>query len=156
MLYTSYVNFAMKRVRDLDFFKNIREIREFEFGVFYYFEGLVISEMKEGAFFNWKMAKKAIKAAHEIFGEDQPIAYISNRINSYTVVPADWVKFYKNRHQLDFYSVVGSTQGSFASLVLERMFFQNSINQFSDLESAVEWSVNKIKSRNKEIGIVPQ
>lgn len=139
----------MKRVTDLDFFKNIREIREFEFGIFYYFEGLVISEMKEGVTMNWNMAQKAVAAAHEIFGEDKPLAYISNRINKYYVVPSDWAKFYKHRHQLSFYSVVGDTKGSFASLVLERMFFQNSIKQFSDLEEAVAWSLAKIKKQKQ-------
>lgn len=139
----------MKCVTDLDFFKNIREIREFEFGIFYYFEGLVISEMKEGVTLNWNMAQKAVAAAHEIFGEDKPLAYISNRINKYYVVPSDWAKFYKHRHQLSFYSVVGNTKGSFASLVLERMFFQNSIKQFSDLEEAVEWSLAKIEKQKQ-------
>lgn len=139
----------MKRVTDLDFFKNIREIREFEFGIFYYFEGLVISEMKEGVTMNWNMAQKAVAAAHEIFGEDKPLAYISNRINKYYVVPSDWAKFYKHRHQLSFYSVVGDTKGSFASLMLERMFFQNSIKQFSDLEEAVAWSLAKIEKQKQ-------
>lgn len=139
----------MKRVRDIAFFKNIKEIREYEFGVFYFFDGLVISEMKEGVTMNWNMAKKAVAAAHEVIGEDKPIAYISNRINNYYVVPSDWVKFYKNRHQLNFYSVVGSTTGSFASLVLERMFFQNSIKQFSDLEEAIAWSLAKIEKQKQ-------
>ena len=134
----------MKRVKDLDFFKNIREVREFEFGVFYYFDGLVISEMKEGVIFGWEMARNAIRAAHEIFGADKPIAYISNRINNYYVLPADWRKFYKNRHQLSFYAVVGKTHGSYASYMLERMFFKNSIEQFNDIEKAIAWSLNKI------------
>lgn len=140
----------MKKVRDLDFFKNIREIREFEFGIFYYFDGLVISEMKEGVTMNWNMAKKAVNAAREIFGEDMPIAYISNRINNYYVVPSDWRKFYFNRNQLDYYCVVGSTKGSFASLVLERVFFQNSIRQFTDLEEAIDWSLKKIEGHKNQ------
>lgn len=139
----------MKRVRDIEFFKNIKEIREYEFGIFYFFDGLVISEMKEGVTMDWNMAKKAVAAAHEVIGEDKPIAYISNRINNYYVVPSDWVKFYKNRHQLNFYSVVGNTKGSFASLILERMFFQNSIKQFSDLEEAIAWSLAKIEEQKE-------
>lgn len=139
----------MKRVTDIDLFKKIREIREFEFGKFYFFDNLVISEMKEGVTLNWNMAKKAIDAAYEVIGKDEPIAYISNRINNYYVVPSDWAKFYKHRHQLSFYSVVGNTKGSFASLVLERMFFQNSIKQFSDLEEAVAWSLAKIEKQKE-------
>ncbi len=136
----------MKSVKNIDFFKNIRQVREFEFGVFYFFDGLVISEMKNGVIFNWNMAQKAIKAAHEVLGEDAQIAYISNRINNYYVVPTDWIKFYKNRHQLNFYSVVGYTKGNVVSLYLERLFFRNSIRKFTDLEEAIQWSMEKIAS----------
>lgn len=137
----------MKNVKEIDFFKNVKQIHEFDFGIFYYFDGLVISEMNEGVVFRWKMAQKAIKAAHEIFGEHAPIAYISNRINSYYVVPTDWIKFFKNRHQLNFYSVVGYTKGNRVSLYLERLFFRNSIRKFTDLEEAIDWSMEKIASQ---------
>ena len=139
----------MKRVREIEFFKNIREIREYEFGVFYFFNNLVISEINEGVLFNWEMATKAVDAAYEVIGRDNTIAYISNRVNHYSVVAADWRKFYFNRHQLDLYSVVGNTHGNFASLVLERMFFRNNIRQFSDLEEAIEWSLSKIEEQNQ-------
>ena len=141
----------MKRVKDLPYFKKIREVREFEFGVFYYFDGLVISEIQEGVCFDCNLAKGAVAAAKEIFGEETPIAYISNRINSYTVVPTEWLKFYKNRHQLSYYSVVGSTQGSFASIVLEKMFFKESLRQFNDLEAAVTWSLDRIKEEKEPL-----
>ncbi|MEM9646954.1 MAG: hypothetical protein AAF969_00625 [Bacteroidota bacterium] len=134
----------MQRVKEIDFFRNIREIREYEFGVFYFFDGLVISEIKEDVVFNWTMAQKAIDAAYEIIGRDKPIAYISNRINNYSVVPTDWIKFYTNRNQLEFYSVVAYNKGGLASLILERMFFRNIIQQFSDLDSAIAWSLSKI------------
>lgn len=136
----------MKRVKELGFFKNIRQIREFEFGVFYYFDGLVIGEMKEGAELKWENAKKAVHASQDFFGNQVPIVYISNRVNSYSIVPTDWIKFYQNRHQLAHYAVVGQTQGSLASVVLERMFFKNSIVQFQDLEDAIKWGLEKVAS----------
>ena len=137
----------MKRVIDVPFFKNIKEIREYQFGKFYFFDGLVIGELNEGVTFGWQMGQRVIDAAREVFGENMPIAYISNRVNDYYVVPTDWAKFYKNRHQLNFYCVVGSTKGSFASLVMERMFFKNSIKQFSDLEKAISWSLVQIQKK---------
>ncbi len=139
----------MQQVRELDFFKNIREIREFEFGLFYFFDSLVISEIHEGVVFNWNMAQKAIDAAYEVIGKDKPIAYISNRVNSYSVVPSDWIKFYTNRHQLNFYSVVAYNKGGLASLILERMFFRGSLRQFPDLESAIKWSLAKIEEERE-------
>ena len=134
----------MQRAKEIDFFKNIKEIRECEFGIFYFFDGLVISEINEGVVFNWGMAQKIIDIAYEVLGRDKPIAYISNRVNNYSVIPMDWLKFYKNRHQLEFYSVVAYNKNGFSSIVLERMFFRNNIRQFSNLEEAVEWSLEKI------------
>ncbi|MCL6266752.1 hypothetical protein [Flagellimonas myxillae] len=141
----------MRSVRDIEFFRNIREIREYEFGIFYFFDGLVVSEVKEDVVFNWNMAKKAIDAAYEIIGREKPIAYISNRINNYSVVPTDWIKFYTHRNQLEFYSVVAHNKSGLASLILERMFFKNSIRQFSDLETAINWSLSKLESKNEAL-----
>lgn len=138
----------MKSVKELDFFKNIREIREYEFGIFYFFDGLVISEMNEGETFDWCIAEKIIDAAYEILGEEKPIAYISNRINNYSVVPTDWLKFYKNRHKLELYSIVAYNKNGLASIILEKMFFKDSIRQFTDLESAISWSLAKISDKN--------
>lgn len=135
----------MKKVKELSYFNNIREVREFEFGVFYFFDAFVISEINSGVFFKWKMAKKAIKASKEFYGENQPIVYISNRINNYTVTPADWLKFYANRNQLAYYSVVGSTTGSLSSTMLEKLFFKGSLKQFDDLGKAIAWSLEKIE-----------
>ncbi|MCK0161124.1 hypothetical protein [Allomuricauda sp. F6463D] len=137
----------MQSVKDLAFFKNIREIREYEFGVFYFFDGLVISEMNEGETFDWPSAKKIVNVAYEILSKDKPIAYISNRINNYSVVPTDWLKFYKHRHQLEFYSVVAYNKSGLASVVLERMFFRSNIRQFSNLEDAIKWSLSKVNKQ---------
>ncbi|MFS4455235.1 hypothetical protein [Maribacter sp. 2304DJ31-5] len=137
----------MKSVKQLDFFKNIREVREFEFGIFYYFNEFVISEIKEGVVFSWNMAEKAIRATHEIYGNEAPFVYISNRINNYYIMPIDWMKFHRNREKLNFYSVVGNTNESLTSIVLERFFFRKPIPKFSDLEQAIEWSLAKINAQ---------
>ena len=137
----------MQRVRDLTIFKRIKEVREYEFGVFYFFDGLVISEMSEGATFDWDKAEKIISVAYEILGKDKPVAYISNRIHDYSVVPTDWLKFYKNRHHLEFYSIVAYNKSGLASVILEKMFFRNKIRQFSDLEDAVQWSLAKVSEK---------
>lgn len=139
----------MTYVKELDFFKNIREVREFEFGTYYFFDSLVISEINEGVVLKWKMAEKAVKASKEFYGENEPIAYIANRINSYTVAPTDWVKFYNNRHALSYYCTVGSTKGSLPSTLLEKMFFNGSLQQFDVLEDAIEWSLEKLASHKK-------
>lgn len=141
----------MKSVKNIEFFKNIKQIREFEFGVFYFFEGLVISEMKESTIFSWRMAEKALHAAYEVLGKKTPVTYISNRINGYFIAPTDWIKFYKNRHKLHLYSVVGYTRGNVLSFFLERFFFRKSIRKFNDIEEAIEWSLEKLEAQKLSI-----
>ncbi|MFS4466344.1 hypothetical protein [Maribacter sp. 2210JD10-5] len=133
----------MTSVREIDFYKNVRETREFPFGTFYYFDSVVISEINEGVVFNWEMAKVALDAAQEIFGDEKPLTYISNRINSYSLIPTDWLKFYKHRHRLLRYCVVGNSASTLSSILLEKMFFKDSLRQFIDLETAIEWSLDK-------------
>lgn len=141
----------MQSVKDLEFFKNIREIREYEFGIFYFFDGLVISEMNEGEIFDWSIAEKIIEVAYTVLGKDKPIAYISNRIHEYSVVPTDWLKFHKHRHQLEFYSIVAYNKSGLTSVVLERMFFRNKIRQFSCLENAIKWSLAKVNEKKIDL-----
>lgn len=141
----------MQSVKDLEFFKNIQEIREYEFGIFYFFDGLVISEMNEGEIFDWSIAEKIIEVAYLVLGRDKPIAYISNRIHEYSVVPTDWLKFYKRRHQLELYSIVAYNKSGLTSVVLERMFFRNKIRQFSCLENAIKWSLAKVNEKNIDL-----
>ena len=134
----------MNRVKELELINQIREIREFEFGVFYFFKkGIIISEMNKGILFKWEDALKVVTAAENMYGLETPMIYIANRINNYYVIPSNWLKFYKNRHKIAFYAVVGQTTGSRASKLLEWFFFKNSIVQFKNLDEAVLWAVDK-------------
>jgi len=142
----------MKRVKKLDLFNKIKEIREFEYGIFYFFQGgIIISEIKEGVIFKWDHAEKVINAAHKIYGTEIPLIYISNRVNRYYVLPFDWLKFYKNRNNVTHYAAIGQTTGSFVSFYLERLFFPKSIIQFKNLDEAVRWAVKNSSISLKSI-----
>ena len=131
----------MKKVRDLELINQIREIREFEFGVFYFFKGgIVISEMHEGVLFRWDNAKKAVYAAQEIYDDHIPLIYIANRINRYHVAPFDWFKFYKNRFDMQHIAAVGPLKGHALSMFLKKLIFPKRIKRFVDLDKAVAWA----------------
>ncbi|MDF0706799.1 hypothetical protein [Flagellimonas okinawensis] len=89
--------------------------------------------------------------AYEVLGKSKPIAYISNRINNYSVVPTDWLKFYKHRHQLEYYSIVAYNSSGLANVVLEKMFFPNKIRQFSKVEDAIKWGLAKVNEKNIDL-----
>ncbi|TDS18723.1 hypothetical protein DFQ03_0433 [Maribacter caenipelagi] len=137
----------MKRVRELELVNQIREIREFEFGVFYFFKGgIVISEMHEGAKFKWQNAKKAVYAAQEIYGNDIPLIYIANRVNRYRVAPFEWFKFHKNRFDMQHIASVGPLRNNMFSSMLKQLIFPKRIKTFPDLDKAVDWALRISKN----------
>ncbi len=137
----------MKRVRELELINQIKEIREFEFGVFYFFKGgIVISEMHEGAQFNWKNAKKAVYAAQEIYDKDIPLIYIANRVNKYRVAPFEWFKYHKNRFDMQYIASVGPLKNNILSTFFKNLIFPKRIRMFTNLDEAVAWALQISKN----------
>ncbi|WP_396632625.1 hypothetical protein [Maribacter sp. R86514] len=137
----------MKRVRELELINQIKEIREFEFGVFYFFKGgIVISEMHEGAHFNWKNAKKAVYAAQEIYDKDIPLIYIANRVNKYRVAPFEWFKYHKNRFDMQYIASVGPLKNNILSTFFKNLIFPKRIRMFTNLDEAVAWALQISKN----------
>ncbi|WP_405411391.1 hypothetical protein [Maribacter sp. Asnod1-A12] len=142
----------MKRAKEIELYHQIKEIREFEFGVFYFFKGgIIVSEMKEGVFFKSEDAKKTVKAAHDIYGANHPLVYISNRINRFYILPFDWVKFYKNRNEMTFYAIVGKTKSGVLSSIFEYLFFSKMFNKFNNLDEAVSWALHISENKIKQV-----
>ena len=133
----------MKRVKEIPFFKNIIQVREYQFGKFFFFDGIVISEINEGETFAWPMAKLVIADAHELLGKRTPIYYISNRVNAYKIVAKDWKNFFIHREQLAIYCIVEKTHTHFFGSIMERIFLRRGIRKFTDLEEAIAWVQQK-------------
>ena len=60
------------------------------------------------------------------------------------------MRFHKSRHQLPYYTVVDLTEGSFASVALECIFFKRNTTHFKDLEKAEKWGLGKMELFEKE------
>lgn len=136
----------MKQVSQLSHFSNIIDICDLSFGTFYFFDGLVIGEMNEGAVIKWHHIQQLIEKINQILGESGPITYISNRINSYTVVLTGWSNFRKTKHFNRFkaYGIVAYTETVHKNFVLEALFANMNIKKFIDLEEAVEWCLQSV------------
>ena len=109
----------------------------FKFGDFYFFENFVVAEIAEGELFDWERAQMVIDLATDFYGADAKVNYISNRIYNYSIVPQDWIKFYKNRYQLKSFSVVTYSQSGLINMVFERMFSRITIKKFESVMDAV-------------------
>lgn len=116
---------------------------DFEFGNFYIFDAYVVGEVAEGVHFNWDLAEKVINKVYDHFGSNEiKMAYVSNRVNSYSVQPKDWMEFFKQRHTIKCIAVIGYNKMGWMSVVLEKIFSNAPIKKFQNLDSAIDWAEN--------------
>jgi len=112
-------------------------------GNFYIFEHYIIGEVHEGQHIDWADAKVLLERVYEHFGtSDIDMSYISNRINSYSVQPKDWLNFYRERHKVKSISVVAYNKIGLMNIALERLFSKAPYRKFINLESAVAFVQN--------------
>lgn len=138
----------MIKVEDTPFFNDVLKIFNYPFGKLYIFSGFVISEIGEGIVLSWDNAKQMVEDVEGFLGTNgKDLVYISNRINSYSVVPQDWLKYFKLNYGLKAYFVVtAANKGSF-NITFEKLFFRSKIKTFTCLVEAV----NKAKTRKQEV-----
>ncbi len=131
----------MVSVKETDLYSEVLKEINYSFGTVYIFNGYVISEINKGLSFNWKDHGKVIVDDVVCFlGTDgSELIYISNRINSYSVVASDWLKYFKNSYSLKEYYIVSETKTSKLGLMVENLFFNNKIKKFNSLHAAINW-----------------
>ncbi|OAB78047.1 hypothetical protein [Cochleicola gelatinilyticus] len=108
-------------------------------GNYYFFKKFVVAEINEGIHFNWDVAEVVVKKAYEHYGENLKVAYISNRVNDYTISPQDWLNFYRERHRLEAFAIVAYNKKGLMAVVLEKIFSQSMLQKFNSLDKAVNW-----------------
>ncbi|PWK17363.1 hypothetical protein [Xanthomarina spongicola] len=120
---------------------------EFSFGTYFFFDNFVISELNEGIHFDWLKIQEVISAISEYYDDNFKIGYISNRINSYSLVPQLWIDFYKEYNFIVAGAIVAYNDFNYMNATLEKHFSKNSIKRCNSLEEAIEW-MSKLKEFN--------
>ena len=134
----------MISVKETELYKEVIKEFDYSFGRIYVFQGFVVAEMNEGVVINWddhgRLFTDDLSTFLETDGKD--LIYISNRINSYSVIAPDWGKFFKSKYKLKAYIIVSNEKISVLSTLIEGLFIQKKIKRFTSLYTAV----NSIKS----------
>ena len=128
----------------------LQDVYILESGVFYFFDDFIVSEIKEGLLFDWEMAQELIKLAENHYGVNNKVAYISNRVHSYSLVPQDWLKFFKARNSISAFAVVSYNRKEQSDILIERLFFKSKIKKFFDLNDAIQWATEIQSTYNKK------
>ncbi len=118
----------------------LKEIN-YPFGNIFIFDGFIVSEINRGVIFNWdnhgKLIAEDISCYLGTNGKD--LVYISNRINSYSLVASDWLKFFKHSYFLKSYMVVSTDKIKTLNSMIESLFFKDKIKRFNSLYAALNF-----------------
>ncbi len=132
----------MISVKQTNLYPEVLKELNYSFGNVFIFNGFIVSEIKQGTNVSWSNhAKQIVEDVSCYLGTDgKDVIYISNRINSYAVMAADWLKFFKNNYALKAYYIVSANPNSKINFVVENLFFKNKIKNFNSLFEAVNWA----------------
>ncbi|HMR16240.1 MAG TPA: hypothetical protein PKD13_07135 [Mariniflexile sp.] len=113
---------------------------EMPFGNFYLLEKFFISELNEGAHFDWTMIKSVMDELVIFYGADAKIGYISNRVHSYSINPQTWNKVHQKYHMITVGAIVAYNTITFMNASLENQFSKTiPIKACHSLTEAIAW-----------------
>ncbi|MUU77383.1 hypothetical protein [Winogradskyella endarachnes] len=110
-----------------------------DFGTNYLFENFIIMEVNEGVHFNFDKLNELLTEITAHYGFDKKLAYIANRVNSYSIDPILWSYFDKDDNMLVAASIVTYSNSSFMSASIEKKLASISLKRSSSLEEAIGW-----------------
>ena len=118
-------------------YQNIIHQKTISLGNLFFFENFMVAEFNEGVEIDYDNFGEVRALMHEYFG-DENFGFISNRINSYSIVITDAPKF-NECQTLKAYATV--TYSLFAEKVfnVENYFFNFNKQNFHSLEDAMTW-----------------
>lgn len=114
------------------------------YGDFYFFDKFVISEINEGVHLDWDKILRLIGVMIDFYGKDLKIAYISNRINAYSIEPQLWMQFEKEYNFIITSAIVVYNDLNYINASIEKQFSSSSIKRCGSLEIALHW-INNLK-----------
>ncbi|MCK8523473.1 hypothetical protein M0D21_17960 [Aquimarina sp. D1M17] len=140
----------MASIKDTSFYHNAIQVINYPFGDYYLFDTFIVGEVHKDVVFNWEQhAKQVVEEITELYDQNgKNLVYISNRINPYSVVPSDWLSFYKYRYMLKGYAIVSYDQKGLLNTLLEKLFMRNKLQTFNNITDAITWA-KSLSKKNK-------
>lgn len=132
----------MQRLKDTSFYKEALHEISYPFGNYFLFDGFVVAEVVEDVVFTWEQHGKKLTEdlthLYDTNGED--LVFITNRVNPYSVQPADWIYFFRQNYKLKGYAIVTYSDKEHLNAELEKLFINTKFKRFRSLDDAIEWA----------------
>ncbi|MDY2586922.1 hypothetical protein [Winogradskyella aquimaris] len=133
---------------DSDFSKHLNYTKiDLNFGFLYLTDDFFIMEVNEEEHFNWDKLNTVLDSLRNHYGNHKTLAYIANRVNSYSIDPVLWSYFDKDDSILIGASIVSYRDSSFMNANIEKQMASIPLKRAHSLGEAINW-VQQLKEFN--------
>ncbi|GEM_PF-4707203 len=120
---------------------------DFQFGIMYLCDTFFISEVKSDIHVDKKIVETIMKTLMDFYGEEAEICFISNRVNSYSSDPRQWLKALENFDIFYAGAIVFYNLTNLMNFEIESRMCPKPVKGFGALGEAIEW-ISSIKEIN--------
>lgn len=121
------------------------------FGNFYLTDKFIVAEINEGEHFEWEHVESLIPPFVDYYGENFKLAYISNRVNSYSYDPQSWMRFEKEYDFIVASAIVSYHELNKMNASLDKLMSQKSIKRCDTIKEAIKWVLNLEEFKNSDV-----
>ncbi|WP_299520816.1 hypothetical protein [Winogradskyella sp.] len=118
-----------------------------DFGSYFLFDDFFIMEVNEGEHFNWDKLNSLLDSLRAYYGNHKTLAYIANRVNSYSIDPVLWSYFDKDDSILIAASIISYRDSTYINANIEKQMASIPMKRALSLEEAINW-VQQLKEFN--------
>ena len=111
-----------------------------DIGKFVFYANIVVGEFYEGVHVTKENATEPIQIALQIYGDKEPIVYISHRLHSYSMDPVGYGEVVKMFPNFIGFAIVSQNRYRRMLANIEKLFIKKPIGVFYDMESAFDWA----------------
>lgn len=116
---------------------------ELNFGTIYVYEYIVVSIINEGILLDAEKCDQISAIAQKYFKTTIPFAYLTLRVNSYSVDPTIYFRI-RHLKNLKAFAIVSTKEIDYYNFKIEQFFFKNNIKIFYDKKTALSWINNRL------------
>lgn len=120
-------------------YKEVKKTYSLKTGDIHLFNHFIVAEFKEEVNLCFESIIEIIEILQQNFNLSSPFGFISNRINSYSIILTDVLKLKDELKNLSAYAVVTYSEATKRNLEIEGYFLNFNRKHFNSLHEAKIW-----------------
>jgi len=129
-------------LKETTYYSDSLHVLNYDFGDFYLYDEFIVAEFNDGEVVSWDtVGETLVEDIRDIYGsKSKELIYLSNRVNNYSVIPSDWIKFKRNNCNIKGYGIISYSNRSYLNALLEKLFVNTKLRFFNSLDGAITWA----------------